>query len=317
VGKLSYYYATRHTVSILGKQTAAEISFDDLRDFFLYLYEDLELGAQYVNYHWKVIKMAFKHAVEEKSYLSKNPLLGHHDRLKKYMPKVKDNNRNPIFEDFQFEKFIFAASRSNFPILALIAQVVRDTGLRRGEALELKWDDISLEGPEKEIRVENQIQKHGSKFEIVDVKTNSSVREIPLFDSTAELLLQHKRIQADYKSSMLNCYEDEDYVFANELGKPFDPNNVTRWFRTIVKEIGLDGLRLHSLRHTYASEMIRAGNDVSVVSELLGHQDKAVTLKTYAHLFKGQKKEATRKVQMLRASASTKKPPVTISVTTM
>ena len=84
---MSYYYGTRHTVSILGKQTAAEISFDDLRDFFLYLYEDLELGAQYVNYHWKVIKMAFKHAVEEKSYLSKNPLLGPSRQAKKVYAK--------------------------------------------------------------------------------------------------------------------------------------------------------------------------------------------------------------------------------------
>lgn len=316
----SYYFATRHTISVIGKLPASEISYDDLRTLFLHLNKfkknnGSKLNSKYVIYHWKVLKMAYKFAVKGKKYLSYNPLLELEDEISDVLPKVDNNNRHRICEDDEFETFVFAASHCKFPLLAKISRFVRDTGLRRSEALGMKWPGLKLEGDEKEVSVENQIQKRKKAFHIIDTKTSHSKRDVPLFDTTAEMLLQHKAEQDRQKAEMKDCYDDQGYVFANELGQPYDPNYVTMWFRTIAKELGMEGIGLHSLRHTYASEMIRAGNDVGVISELLGHHDKGFTLKTYTHLFKEQKKEAAKKVQMLRASTSQNKPPVTNPVT--
>ncbi|GAG80313.1 unnamed protein product [marine sediment metagenome] len=84
---------------------------------------------------------------------------------------------------------------------------------------------------------------------------------------------------------------DKDFVFAHGDGSPLDPSTVTHMFTKVVRKAGLE-LRLHDLRHSFASVMLAAGVDVKVISQSLGHANIGITLDTYAHLLPGAGKTA-------------------------
>jgi site-specific recombinase XerD len=85
-------------------------------------------------------------------------------------------------------------------------------------------------------------------------------------------------------------------VFCTELGKPLEPNNVMRRFRTITSQLGLVGVTLHTLRHSTASFLIAAGIHMKVVQEVLGHSSYAITADIYSHVSPAQQREAADKL---------------------
>lgn len=88
------------------------------------------------------------------------------------------------------------------------------------------------------------------------------------------------------------AYSSSDLVFANELGEVTNYNNLYRILQTLAHKAGVTRMGLHGMRHTHASILIRRGVNAKVVSDRLGHKDVAFTLRTYAHLFEEQRREA-------------------------
>ena len=84
-------------------------------------------------------------------------------------------------------------------------------------------------------------------------------------------------------------------VFSNPDGTPLRPNSITRCFKNLAESIGLKGVRLHDLRHTHATLMLRQGVHPKIVSERLGHSSIAITLDTYSHILPGLQEAAARK----------------------
>jgi integrase len=202
-----------------------------------------------------------------------------------------------------------------YPLWHLMAM----TGLRRGEALALRWRDIDLElgglvasGSLGEVRLEDADGRRSRSLERGPTKNGKS-RPIGLDQATVAVLRQHKRQQNEDRLRLGSRWEDQGLVFCRGslwLGKddvaggPFDPERISQAFQRRVSRLakaGLTVIRLHDLRHTWATLAMAQGVAVKVVSERLGHHSAAYTADTYQHVMAGMDQEAAEAVASLLA----------------
>lgn len=151
-------------------------------------------------------------------------------------------------------------------------------GLRRGEALGLRWCDVDL--GLGELRVLQTLQRVEGRLQFLPPKSERSRRRVPLPAVAVEALQQH-RVQA--LSEAVERGTDiagDDLVFTSTVGTPLEPRNVNRTFTDLVKAAGLRHVRLHDLRHTCASLLLAQGVSPRVVMDILGHSAIAVTMNT-------------------------------------
>ena len=181
------------------------------------------------------------------------------------------------------------------------------TGMRRGEVLGLKWEDVDFERSRLMVR-NNLVEVHrdgvpGKKqvgkstvssvrIELQTPKTAASRRTVALSAGTLSKLKEHQVRQNGERKVAAEAWEENGYVFASELGGPTNPNYFYDQFKKLSREAKLPNIRLHDLRHTAASLMIRRGISPKVVSDRLGHTDPAFTLRVYTHLYDEQREEA-------------------------
>ncbi|WAM35592.1 tyrosine-type recombinase/integrase [Caldicellulosiruptor acetigenus] len=175
------------------------------------------------------------------------------------------------------------------------------TGLRRGELLGLKWDDIDFNNCT--IHVQRSLvrvydQAHKTKLVLQPPKTKAGYRVIPIpnfvADTLKELYNKHQAIkqqQPDYNSLNL--------VFVTTQGTPIDPRNFERKFKQLLKKANLPNIRLHDLRHTVATLLLQQNVHPKIVQEILGHRDISTTLDIYSHVNLELKKQATNCLESL------------------
>jgi len=166
-----------------------------------------------------------------------------------------------------------------YPVFVVLAT----TGMRRGEVLGLSWRDVDFDA--RDLAVANSRTPVGSEVVSGPPKTARSRRHVFLDDWTLDVLRAQRRSQAAERLAAGPAWNtDEDHVFTDELGHPVHPNSVSKRFDTIVPRSGLQRIRLHDLRHTYATVALKAGVHPKVVSERLGHATVGVTLDLYSHV---------------------------------
>jgi integrase len=146
------------------------------------------------------------------------------------------------------------------------------TGLRQGELLGLRWQDVDLERGELTVR---HTLERGTRT-LAAPKTERARRTLRLAQQVVAALVEHRSRQAIVPLSGL--------VFATDKGTPLDTRNVTRYLQRHLARLGLPHQRFHDLRHAFATLMIEAGEDLGAVSRILGHADFATTADIYAHL---------------------------------
>lgn len=163
------------------------------------------------------------------------------------------------------------------------------TGMRRGEVLGLRWCDVDLDA--SRIAIRNAIVSVA--YEILESSPKShQARVIDLDPATTALLRRHRDRQQTERSQFGADYDDRDLVVCAEDGCPIHPQSFSQAFGRAVEQAGLRRLRLHDLRHTHATIAVKAGVPVKVISERLGHESPAFTLKQYAHVMPGMQAEA-------------------------
>ena len=170
------------------------------------------------------------------------------------------------------------------------------TGMRSGELLGLKWDDIDLASDVPTIRVRRTLTRtgNGKGLALGEPKTKKSRRTVRLTPRAVEALKGHRARQAEEKLKAGTLYEDQDLVFAGEGGNLINPSNIRqRSFAPLLKQAGLPGITFHDLRHTCASLLFQRNIHPKFVQELLGHASVAITLDTYSHMLPGMGSEAT------------------------
>ena len=173
------------------------------------------------------------------------------------------------------------------------------SGMRRGEVLGLRWVDVDLEGHQLSVR--QALVSVAYDLHFTGTKTSTGTRTIALHATTVSALTCHRVRQQHERAAWGDAYDDAGLVFARENGTPIHPDSMSQSFERHVRGAGLRRIRLHDLRHTHATLLLKAGIPLKVVSERLGHSDPGFTLRTYAHVLPGMQADAaSRFADLLR-----------------
>lgn len=154
-------------------------------------------------------------------------------------------------------------------------------GLRRGELLGLRWEDLDLS--KGVLRVERNVQRVGGQLVMEDTKSEDSDRSVPLPAVTWQALKAHKGRQAGERLKLGDAWQDFGLVFPTGLGTPMEPRNLNRTWSTLRARAGMESVRLHDLRHTMVTLLLELNVPPHVVQAIAGHADIEVTMKVYAH----------------------------------
>lgn len=195
---------------------------------------------------------ALKVAVRE-GWIQSNPA----DHLLPHERPKNDQKEMRCVSSSEIPKLLKAASTDRWRTLFALLIF---TGLRIGEALALRWEDIDIWNEQITVR---------------ESKTKAGERTVMLMSSLKQPLAKLSIAQPP----------GTEYVFANKDGKPVSRREALRALRAAEKKAGLTQYTLHELRHTFASILIAQGETPVLVAHQMGHADPSVTLKTYAHLF--------------------------------
>jgi integrase len=171
------------------------------------------------------------------------------------------------------------------------------TGVRRGEALGLRWSDVDVEAGTIQIRQSVGIL-HGQPS-VSEPKTRSAQRAIPLPVETVAMLRKHRIRQNEHRLKFGPLWEDRDLVFPNAFGGYLHPCNVDRAFQRIIRTAGVPRLRIHDLRHTYATWALSAGEPPTDVSRILGHARVSITMDIYSHAIPNKRERVSSTIGSL------------------
>jgi integrase len=155
-------------------------------------------------------------------------------------------------------------------------------GLRPGEALGLRWQDVDLEAAI--LRVQVSLQRIDGKLVVDELKTRRSRRSLALPHFAIAALLAHQARQNEEREIAGAHWEDYGLVFSTRLGRPLGQRNVIRCFRRTLKKAGITHRRFYDLRHTCASLLLAQGVHPRVVMEILGHSQISITMNTSSHV---------------------------------
>lgn len=171
------------------------------------------------------------------------------------------------------------------------------TGMRRGEALGLRWRSVDLDRARVSVSTSLVVVDAGVVFQ--EPKTASGRRTVPIPAETVAALKAHRKTQLAEKMLLGPGYSDDDLVFCREDGTRLHPTMFSRRFDQLAHSAELRRIRLHDLRHTFATLALQAAVPVKIVSEILGHASVTVTYDTYSHVIPGMAEDATSKVAAL------------------
>ena len=166
------------------------------------------------------------------------------------------------------------AARDNRYYVAV--RLLAETGLRRGEALALRWENIDLQ--KQTLRVKGTLARSDGGLYLSSPKTKTSIRQLHLPQHLVDLLVSHQLAQNAEIASAGNHYMQKGFVFATKTGEPVDPRNIQRSGHIACKKAGLAAVSPHTLRHSAATTMLEAGIPIHIVSRQLGHSSINVTV---------------------------------------
>ena len=205
-------------------------------------------------------------------------------------PRMVRTERRTLSPD-EARVFLNAAKDGKLEALYTVAVTL---GLRMGEALGLRWQDIDLE--RRALTVNQTVERigrgHNSRLMMVEPKTSRSRRTLSLPGLATKAIRIHKIHQLENRLAAGPDWQDHGLVFSTGRGTPIEPRNLYRDFRRILKRAGLPVMRFHDLRHSAASLMLAQGIPLRSIQEILGHSSIAITANLYAHVGEQLKREA-------------------------
>ena len=225
------------------------------------------LSAKTVRNINQVISSAMDFAVAQK-IISVNPCKA------VALPKVEHKEMKTIPAE-QLEAFLREAKETGLYEMYYIELA---TGLRRGELLGLKWQDIDWKNGI--IKVRRQVARVDGEIVEAPLKTKNSYRAVTISQQAIEVLKEQK------------AKTNDAYVFPSPNGGPISPDSVNNMLKRVLARAGIPKVRFHDLRHTFATIALQNGVDIKTVSGMLGHFSAGFTLDTYAHVTTSAQKEA-------------------------
>jgi integrase len=207
-------------------------------------------------------------------------------------PKVEHKEIRPL-DRGQTKALLEVAIGNRLEALYVLAV---HTGMREGELLGLKWEDVDLE--RGVLRLRHALVREGGKVVLGDLKTPKSRRSVRLTCAAAEALRSHLERQLAEMERMGSLYQSGGLVFGTESGTLINPSNLrNRSFKPLLKRAGLPHICFHDLRHTCATLLLSQGTHPKLVQELLGHATIAMTLDTYSHFLPSMGDQTVRAME--------------------
>lgn len=193
--------------------------------------------------------------------------------------------------------FLSAAAKDR---LAALYTVALAAGLRQGELLGLRWEDVDLDAGRLTVR--HALQRVNGTLQLVEPKTRLSRRTIVLPAFAVNALHEHRKRQLRERLWAGSRWQEGGFVFTSTIGTPLDGSNVTHRLQRLLRDAGLPKQRFHDLRHSAASLLLVQGVHARVVMEMLGHSQISLTLNTYSHVIPSLQEEAAQRMQELLAT---------------
>lgn len=289
-GRIQTYFEERPTI------TVGNITPNDIKGFYTYLDENGLTGMTMVHYH-ALLHRAFVQAFKDE-VIDANPF----DRVER--PK-KSKFQSKYYTDKELATLLeVTQDDSIYPVIMLAGGL----GLRRSEALGVRWSRIDFE--KRTVLLDTKIVEYNKNGEIVvepvyEMKNASSRRTLPLPGPVFDMLLHEREKQEMYREMFKDSYDItySDFVCVDELGRLLKPSYVSQHFSLLLEKYGLQHIRLHDLRHTFASLLLKNGVPLINVSRFLGHSDISTTANIYAHLDLASKQIGADAIEEILKSA--------------
>jgi len=294
----NYYRSVRnHIYPALGHIPLGEIKTDDIQRLYNKMIREDKSPATVRRNH-QIIRSCLSQAVE-------NRILAWNPATAVKLPKLESKEVRAMTPD-EMDSFlsVLGEDRWGTAFLCLLG-----TGLREGELLAIRWQDIDIkEGVLKVSQALVRTKERGLIFE--EPKTEKSKRTIPLPNAVTSAIIHHRTQQVQVRLLVGSEYINNDLIFCTDKGTPIYPRNFTRKFYTLKEKAGIpEDINLHALRHTFATRMLEEGENLKTVQELLGHADISTTANTYSHVSIEVKRKAAVKMDRLLTKKIPSQPP--------
>jgi integrase len=267
----------RHLIPALGHVQIKHLHPQAIQNYYGKACE--KLSARTVHHQHRVLSQSLKYAVRQ-GYLGRNPaeLVDPPSPRKKVMRTLTPYEVEVLFENAQDSYY--------YPIIYTAVS----TGLRQAELLGLRWRDIDLDMCA--ISVSQVLYKRRGVCQFKEPKTTHSRRRVDMTPKLACFLREYRLERESLYRQLGKELTLDSLVFANAEGEPFDPCVLGHSFKRAAKRAGLENVRFHDLRHTFASLMLMRGAKPKVISEALGHSSVAFTMDVYSHIIEGMQSDA-------------------------
>lgn len=175
------------------------------------------------------------------------------------------------------------------------------TGMRKGEVMALKWENVDFQ--KRRIYIKNSLCKidgdqpdekghRHARYEILEPKTKESIRMVPMLDEVYDALMLQKERQETDKQRYREIYLDQGLVFADPCGDYLPQRQFMDKYHAFLKKYRITDIRFHDLRHTFATLLIESDVSMKVVQELLGHSTITTSMDIYTHVSDEKKEQA-------------------------
>jgi len=285
-----------HIVPALGAVKLQQLKPHAVQKCYNVLQRDKELSPKTIKNVHGVFHSALKQA-QRLGYIQQNPA----DNIT--LPRVERPDIQPMPENV-LPAFLEAIQGHEFEAVYFVTVF---TGLRKGEVLGLTWDNVDFERGVVCVR-QQLIKKRGEKSFILASPKNDKPRTIsPAQEVMAVLRGEEVRQKRNRLQAGAAWSNPDNLVFTNPLGRHLIPNTVYCNFKRIAAALGAPDLRFHDLRHTYAVNALRSGDDIKTVQDSLGHHTAAFTLDTYGHVTEQMKRDSAARMGALIREAKNQK----------
>jgi len=275
-----------HLLPSFGYREVHSITTYDIQNFLSKKTQD-KLSPATVKIIRNTLSKAFQTALDWE-LIKKNPI----ERVK--LPKIEKNEKH-IWTVEEAKQFLDHCEVLRWKVAFSLAL---HTGLRRGELMALKWQNIDLENRTIKIKESLAYTKEQGLF-FTTPKTANSVRELVISSSLIGYLKLVRDEHKKMKERMGPAYHENDLVICTAEGKPVQPRNLARTFDRLIEKAKVKKISLHGLRHTNATLLMKQGINPKIVSERLGHSNVSITLDIYSHTDLAMQEESVSRLEEL------------------